>query len=205
MSIYTPREFVGSDERLALELIRDCPFATLITAGAAEPAITPLPMLHEDGALWSHMAKPNPHWQAFATGTTLAIFHGPHAYVSPTWYAEPALAVPTWNVATVHVLGRLELLPDRADAERVIGALVERFEGNGENAWRFAMQGAPRDALLANVAAFRIVIERVTGKFKLSQNRTPADRRRVIQALNAGRADAKATAAWMQRYADPDA
>lgn len=99
-----------------------------------------------------------------------------------------------------------ELLPDAADAERVIGALVARFEGRGESAWAFAMQGRPRDALVANVTAFRIVIERVTGKFKLSQNRAPVDRRRVIEALTAvDHAEAQATAAWMRRFADPDA
>lgn len=210
MSLYVPRAFAVED-RAALDLLIDeHPFATLLTPAVPEPFVSQLPLLREaergGAALIGHFARANPHWRHATGASSIAIFHGPHAYVSPTWYAEPGQAVPTWNLATVHVLGHLELLADASDAERVIGALVERFEGAGENAWRFAMRGPPREALVAGIVAFRIVIERVTGKFKLSQNRTPGDRRRVIEALaGAGNAQASATAAWMRRFADPDA
>jgi transcriptional regulator len=207
MALYVPRAFVVDDRRALDQLIDEHPFATLVTPATPEPFVSHVPLLREnDTALIGHFARANPHG-LHATGVaSIAIFHGPHAYVSPRWYADPAQAVPTWNLATVHVLGRIELLPDAADAERVIGSLVERFEGGAENAWAFTMQGRPRDALVANITAFRIVIERVTGKFKLSQNRTPVDRRRVIEALTAvDHVDAQTTAAWMRRFADPDA
>jgi transcriptional regulator len=209
MALYVPRAFAVEDRKALDQLIDEHPFATLVTPAASEPFVSHVPLLREnddDTALIGHFARANPHWQHAAGVVSIAIFHGPHAYVSPTWYADPAQAVPTWNLATVHVHGRMELLPEQADAERVIGALVARFEGRGENAWAFAMQGRPRDALVANIAAFRIVIERVTGKFKLSQNRTPVDRRRVIDALTAvDHPEAQATAGWMRRFADPDA
>ena len=211
MSLYVPRAFAVDDRDALNQLIDEHPFATLVTPAAPEPFVSHVPLLREQGsggdtALIGHFARANPHWQHASGVASIAIFHGPHAYVSPTWYAEPAQAVPTWNVAAVHVHGRLDLLPNAADAERVLRALVERFEGGGERAWRFTMEGRPRDALVASIAAFRIVIERITGKFKLSQNRTPVDRRRVIEALNAvDHAEAKATAAWMRRFADPDA
>ena len=207
MSLYVPRAFAVEDRQALDQLIDEHPFATLVTPAVPEPFVSHVPLLRDsDSALIGHFARANPHWQHATGVSSIAIFHGPHAYVSPTWYAEPAQAVPTWNLATVHVLGRMTLLPDAADAERVIGALVERFEGRGDTAWRFAMEGRPRDALVANIAAFRIVIERVTGKFKLSQNRTPEDRRRVIAALTgADHPEATATAAWMRRFAGPDA
>jgi len=210
MALYVPKAFAIDDQDALDHLIDEHPFATLVTPSSPEPFVSHLPLLRrtgEDGkpVLIGHFAGANPHAQ-HATGiASIAIFHGPHAYVSPTWYAEPAQQVPTWNVATVHVHGRLEFLPSPADAEGVLAALVERFEGSADGAWRFSMQGRQRDALVAGIAAFRIVIERVTGKFKLSQNRTPVDRRRVIEALAAGEhADDRATAAWMRRFADPD-
>lgn len=207
MALYVPRTFSVEDRKVLDQLIDEHPFATLVTPASPEPFVSHVPLLREsDSALIGHVARANPHWQHATGVSSIAIFHGPHAYVSPTWYEKPAQAVPTWNLATVHVLGRVELLPEPVDAERVIGALVERFEGRGKNAWRFAMEGRPRETLVANIAAFRIVIERVTGKFKLSQNRGPIDRRRVIDALNAtGDAESLATAAWMRRFADPDA
>jgi transcriptional regulator len=211
MALYVPRAFAVEDRQALDELIDEHPFATLVTPATPELFVSHVPLLRESGpdgeaALIGHFARANPHWQHASGVASIAIFHGPHAYVSPSWYADPAQAVPTWNLATVHVHGRIELLPDPADAERVLGALVARFEGSGENAWAFTMQGRPRDALVANIAAFRIAIERVTGKFKLSQNRTPVDRRRVIDALTAvDHAEARATAAWMRRFADPDA
>ena len=210
MALYVPKSFSIDDQAALDQLIDEHPFATLVTPSAPEPYVSHLPLLRQTGedgkpALIGHFAGANPHAQHAGGVSSIAIFHGPHAYVSPTWYAEPSLHVPTWNVATVHVHGRLELLPSPVDAERVLTALVERFEGSADGAWRFSMQGRQRDALVAGIAAFRIVIERVTGKFKLSQNRTPVDRRRVIDALADGEhADDRATAAWMRRFADPD-
>lgn len=210
MALYVPRAFATDDQAALDQLIDEHPFATLITPSSPEPYVTHVPLLRrvgDDGmpTLIGHFARANPHVQHATGPGSIAIFHGPHAYVSPTWYEEPAQQVPTWNIATVHVHGRLEFFPSPADAERVLAALVERFEGRADGAWRFSMQGRQREAMVANIAAFRIVIERVTGKFKLSQNRTAADRRRVIDALAADdHADSRATAAWMRRFAAPD-
>ncbi len=210
MTLYVPPAFAVDDRRVLDQLIDEYPFATLVTPSLPEPFVSHVPLLREpdtggDTALIGHFARANPHWHHAGGAASIAIFHGPHAYVSPTWYADPAQAGPTWNLATVHVHVRLELLPAQADAESVLDALVERFEGTGTNAWRFEMQGRPREALVANIAAFRMAIERVTGKFKLSQNRTSVDRRRVIDALGAlDRPEASATADWMRRFADPN-
>ncbi|HVF65939.1 MAG TPA: FMN-binding negative transcriptional regulator [Casimicrobiaceae bacterium] len=206
MPFYVPRSFAVDDDATLAAFIDAYPFATLITPASPEPFVTHLPLLRDDsGGLVGHYARANPH-AAQPPGLAIAIFHGPHAYVSPTWYAKPLEAVPTWNYGAVHVIGRLEPSSGAADAERVLAKLVERFEGKGPNAWRFSLEGRQRDAMIANIAPFRIAIDRVIGKFKLSQNRSDDDRRRVIDALaSSSFSEAQATATLMRTYADPDA
>jgi transcriptional regulator len=210
MALYVPRKFAVDAPSAIEALIDEHPFATLITPAAPEPYVSHVPLLREpraDGgiALIGHFARANPHWEQAAGTVSVAIFHGPHAYVSPTWYEAPADAVPTWNFATVHVHGSLEFLTAPAQAERVLEALVERFEGRGDDAWRFAMTGRQREAMVSNIVAFRIVAQRVSAKNKLSQNRAQSDRRRVIDTLEAStHAESRATAAWMRRFAQPD-
>jgi transcriptional regulator len=187
--------------------IRDYPFATLITARAPEPQISHLPLLYHaadkpGGVLIGHMARANPHWRLFADGPTMALFHAPHAYVSPSWYAEPAKAVPTWNYAVVHVHGRVELIEDAQATLAVLHEMIERFEGGRSAPWRLQLVGRELDAMVGAIVAFRMVIERVDSKLKLSQNRSAADRQRVVAALRQeDSADASATADWMQLYA----
>ena len=195
MSVYIPRHFVG-DEAGARRLIEAHPFATLVTAvpGAA-PHVTHLPLLLDDagGALIGHMARPNPHWQAFEHGDTVAVFHGPHAFVSRGWYAEPGNNVPTWNYATVHVTGRPQVVDGPATR-----AAVERLAARFEPASLAPMAEAKVASLLKGIVAFAMPIARLEAKFKMSQNK-PEERARVIAGLRAtGRPDELATAAWME-------
>ena len=209
MALYVPRAFRVDDAAAIHALIDEHPFATLVTPASPEPFVSHVPLLRDrDSAglsLLGHFARANPHWEHAAQAPSIAIFHGPHAYVSPTWYEDAANAVPTWNFASVHVHGGLELLPSAEDAERVLRTLVERFEGTEDNAWRFSMQGRQREAMVSNIVAFRIVAGQVSGKFKLSQNRTPADRRRVADALGTSDyAESRATGDWMRRFTASD-
>lgn len=205
MALYVPPSFAVADRSDLLALIDAHPFATVVSEASPELMVTHLPLIRESGrSLIGHFARANPHAASAATGRSLAIFHGPHAYVSPTWYAEPERAVPTWNFATVHASGRVETLAG-ADAERVVDALVERFEGTGPGAWRFAMTGREREAMLSGIVAFRFHVDALVGKFKLSQNRPAGDRRRVIAALEAdSHHESRATAAWMRAHTPPD-
>ena len=151
------------------------------------------------------MARANPHWSHFGSGASLAIFHGPHAYVSPSWYAQPAIQVPTWNYAVVHVHGLAEIVADRTETLATLQKMVARFEGSRPAPWRLQLEGARLEAMVGAIVAFRIDIERIDAKFKLSQNRDEADRRRVASALRSeAYADATATAAWMDREAGDD-
>ena len=210
MSLYTPPLFDPRDRAAICRLMHDHPFATLVTPVAGEPRVSHVPLLllsncEPYGTLVGHVARANPHWKDAAGVESIAIFHGPHAYVSPSWYREPAKAVPTWNYATVHAHGALEIIQDPVETRGVLDALVQRFETGREAPWRFGMPERERDALVSAIVAFRLRIKRLDAKFKLSQNRPAEDRARVIAALDAEPyAEAHATAAWMKSYAPPD-
>lgn len=200
MSLYVPRHFAGASREDALSLIRAWPFATLITAAGGEPYITHLPLLLEGEALTGHMARANPHWQAFAQGHTVAVFHGPHAYVSPNWYVDPSREVPTWNFATVHVHGSPRLIEDAAAKLRVVDTTSAAFE-NPDAPWQRQVEGARLSAMLDNIVAFSLPLARLDVKFKMNQNKTAADRAQVGVHLRAsGHPDLAAMADWMQAH-----
>ena len=207
MSIYTPHTFTARDETAIARLVRDHPFATLITPGNPEPFISHLPLeLASDrgpqGTLLGHMARANPHWRHFGDGASIAVFHGPHAYVSPSWYVEPATAVPTWNYAVVHVHGMAAPMSDPAETRALLDRLVRRYEGTRPRPWQLQLEGRPLEALLEAIVGFHVRIERVDAKLKLSQNRGAEDRDRVIAGLlGEDHPDASATADWMASYA----
>ena len=207
MTIYTPRAFAVDDSSAVAHLIRDYPFATFMTPGDPEPFISHLPLEHHaergpKGILLGHMARANPHWRHFGAKASIAIFQGPHAYVSPSWYGEPATAVPTWNYAIAHVHGRVEVMADAAETRALLDRMIRRYEEGRTQPWRLQLEGRSLAAMLDAIVGFRLTIERIDGKLKLSQNRSAEDRERVIAALRAeDYTDAATTAEWMERYA----
>ena len=211
MSLYLPRSFEPAERTAAARLMHDHPFATLLTPASPEPFISHVPLLLQPssepyGTLIGHVARANPHWKAFAGAESIAVFHGPHAYVSPSWYATPRTMVPTWNYATVHAHGTIEVVDDPIESRRTLETLAHRFEAHRAAPWELAMPQAQVDALVGAIVAFRLRIRRLDAKFKLSQNRTREDRSRVIAALESDpHPDSAPTARWMRVYADPDA
>jgi transcriptional regulator len=132
------------------------------------------------------MARANPHWRRLeAQPGVLAVFHGPHAYVSPSWYAAHP-SVPTWNYAVVHVHGKARLMHESRDLEPLVRRLVERHEGSRPQPWRMDLPADYQAGMLQGIVGFEIEITVITGKFKLSQNRPAADREHVAAALAAG-------------------
>jgi transcriptional regulator len=195
VTVYIPRHFVG-DEATARQLIADHPFAILVTAGSGGAHITHLPLLLDDAgtALVGHVARPNPHWHAFAQGETVAVFQGPHAFVSRGWYRDPADNVPTWNYAAVHATGRPRLCDEPATR-----AAVERLSARFEDPELPPVLEQKMGGLLKGIVAFHLPIERLEVKFKMSQNK-PHEIAGVIAGLKAtGRPDELATARWMER------
>lgn len=200
--MYLPKHFSSDDEDLRPKLIGAHPFAMLLSPLAA-PQISHLPLLLIDdgsahGRIIGHVAKANPHCQAFDGATpAVAVFSGPHAYVSPSWYTTPAM-VPTWNYAAVHAHGR-PVAVDDARAEQILRLLVAQFESDATDNW--SVDSLPDGHLarqLKGIVAFDMPVERIETKLKMSQNRSPADIAGVITALSASTdQDEQATAAMM--------
>ena len=185
--MYTPPSFAAGDD-FALALIAEYPFGMLMTPGDGAPQITHLPMLADDrdDGLWllGHVARANPHAQTILEGTAraTAVFVGPHAYVSPSWYEEPYETVPTWNYAAVHCEGLLR----EGDAYDTVARLTGAFEAGRPQPWRMErLDVAYVENQLRGIVAFEMRVETIRAKAKLSQNRTPADRDRVAANLEA--------------------
>lgn len=184
MATYIPSAFAGSQDD-ARRLIDRYPFAVLLTQGKDAPQVSHLPLLFEarDGGdvLVGHVAKANPQVEHLDASDAVAIFQGPHAYVSPRWYPDPAVNVPTWNFVAVHVHGILR----RLDAERT-HALMRRLEQAFDpqlEPMALRMPSVRRAALLGGIVGFELAIRQVDVKLKLSQNKSAADREGVIAGL----------------------
>ena len=187
--MYVPDHFREARPAVLHDFVRDHSFGTLVSHVDGEPFATHLPFLLDagrgpHGTLRAHLARANPHWRSFQEGTTsLVIFQGPHAYVSPSWYATP-VAVPTWNYTAVHVHGQPRLVEDREELRALVDDTVRLYEQLYPEPWRMdRLDEALVDKMLDNIVGFEITIDRLEGKLKLSQNRSAADREGVIAAL----------------------
>jgi transcriptional regulator len=188
--MYIPSAFnIEDTERLA-RFIQQHSFATVVThSEEGVPFASHAPILYDpepnpSGRLLGHLARANPQWQHFGHNReVLVIFHGPHAYVSPRWYAtEPA--VPTWNYAVVHVYGRTNLITDEASLEELVQRMVRFYEGDHENSWAGDLPTAYKSKQLKAIVGFEIGITRFEGKFKLGQNRSKCDIAGAYTALS---------------------
>lgn len=197
--MYRPQHFEVEDRQTIYGLMRDWSFAVLVSQVDDRPFATHLP-LHLDDAdpdaprLLGHMARPNPHWRSFDGETeALAVFQGPHTYVSPNWYANENL-VPTWNYAAVHVGGRPRLIEAPAEMRAVLERLTGTYESDATGNW--SMDRLDDDLIrrqMGGIAVFELPIERLEAKWKMSQNRRPEDRAGVVEALR-GQGDEMSTA-----------
>lgn len=196
--MYIPSALRVEDPEKLGAFMRRYSFATLITHEGAAPFASHLPVLYspEEGGLGvivSHMARANPQWRHFAAGgEALAIFHGPHCYVSPSWYA-PQPAVPTWNYAVVHAYGVPALITDHDRIMALLEELVSFHEAGFEKPWPAQIPAEYRDRMIQGIVAFELRITRIEGKYKLSQTRSEADRQSVAEALSQS-ADAESRA-----------
>jgi transcriptional regulator len=187
--MYTPPLFREPNPVRLYDLIDAHPFGTLVVPdgeGGLEIAHVPFVLDRRQepwGQLRVHVASNNPIWRLAASQPVVAVFHGPDAYVSPNWYEKPQEQVPTWNYAVVHAHGRATVMPPE-ETRRLVVELATIHEGDPAAAWRLEnLDEAFAKKLLQQIVGLTIAIERLDGKFKLSQNRSSADRARVRTEL----------------------
>ncbi|MEQ8266666.1 MAG: FMN-binding negative transcriptional regulator [Parvibaculum sp.] len=187
--MYVPPRFAQADREECLTLIEREPFGLLVTGGANGASFaTHLPFLAErrgdEVVLVGHVARANPHWQAFdGAREALAVFQGPHGYISPAWYATPG-RVPTWNYIAVHAYGVPRIVEDAGAAKAAIAALTDRFESARPAPW--SVDGLPEreaEKLLTALVVFEMRVARFEGKWKLGQHMAEADRAGAVAGL----------------------
>ncbi len=178
-------------------------FATSITDDGGAPFASHLPMLYRSesgahGTLLSHMARANPQWQHFASGReALAVFHGPHSYISPSWY-QTGPAVPTWNYSVVHAYGVPKTFADHDRVVSLLREIVATYESAFEQPWPGDLPEDYRNKMIQGIVAFEIPVTRIECKFKLGQNRPTADFQGVFNALSSSAdSDSRALAQLM--------
>ena len=185
--MYTPRAFAETDLTGLDRLIERDAFVTLVTVADGLPFVSHLPVLYaRDGdriVIEGHWARPNP--QARHAGPALMIVHGPHAYLSPGWYAdkEEAARVPTWNYAVAHLQGTLESTEDTDRLASIVDRLSQANEARVGNDWRFEHDRDDHVRQLRGIIGFRFTVDRVELKFKLSQNHPVANVEGAAAAL----------------------
>ncbi|MDX1540882.1 MAG: FMN-binding negative transcriptional regulator [Geminicoccaceae bacterium] len=179
--MYVAPHFRPRSSAEAMAIVRAHPFGLLVSQQDGRPIASHTPMLPDgDDHLIGHVARANPQWRGLEGQEVLAVFSGPHAHVTPTWY-KAAPAVPTWDYVAAHVYGRAELVEDAAGAADILRRLTAEFEGES---WRFDDQPERFLAtMIKGLVAFRLRITQVEASFKLSQNRSAADRAGVIEGL----------------------
>jgi transcriptional regulator len=183
--VYIPEFNRIEDREVSLAFMKANPFAILISPSENRPVATHLPVLVEqagnDLILRGHFAKANHQWSMIEEKDSLVIFHGPHAYISPSLYEVPE-SVPTWNYATVHVYGKGRVLHDDREVKQILIDLTSRFDPSYYQQWlKFSEEY--RDKMVRRIVAFEIRANRVETKFKLGQNRAPEEQDNLIRAL----------------------
>lgn len=208
--MYIPNHFHEEDRDTLIAFMRTNSFVILVTTLDGAPFATHLPLVIDDSGeatvLKGHVAKANGQWKSFASTSAvvdgpvsqplpggersaeaLVIFHGPHAYVSPTNY-ESAQSVPTWNYMAVHAYGVPRIVETK---EAMLREMIAQYEPTHQHQWD-AQTEKYRQGMLNGIVAFEIEVTRLEGKFKLSQNRPEGDQQRVIESLGASDAPAVA-------------
>ena len=193
MLMYLPSHFKEERTAVVHGLIRDHPLGTLVTLGPQGLDGNHMPFQIDPeprpfGTLRAHVARANPVWREFSRDVeALAIFQGPQAYVTPSWYPtkqENGKVVPTWNYLVVHAYGPLRVVEDTTWLRNFVEGLTNRFEAGRADPWKIT--DAPDDYIerqLSAIIGLEIPVTRLLGKWKVSQNRVPADREAVARGF----------------------
>ena len=188
--MYVPKHFAVTDRSQMHEFIKNNGFGILFSHTGAEPMASHLPFILDEkgpdengsgqGTILGHMARANRQWRYADGQQVLVVFHGPHAYVSPTWYQEKD-TVPTWNYVAVHATGVFKAVENRAGMEDIVGRITDFYESSQPEPWQADFSTEYSGQMLKRIVAFEIAVTGLHGKWKLNQNH-PERRRRLVAA-----------------------
>jgi transcriptional regulator len=182
--MYIPKHFKIDDVEKLYDFIEKYSFATVFSQHNEEPYATHLPLLvnKEDGLLYGHFARPNGQWKDIENQKVLAVFQGPHCYISPSWY-ESNPAVPTWNYVAIHVYGQMEIVEDDQELFRSLEEMVAKYEKPDSSYHLNDVDSSFLEGMSRGIVAFKINITKIEGKAKLSQNHPAVRQELVIKQL----------------------
>ncbi|WP_100489680.1 FMN-binding negative transcriptional regulator [Sporolactobacillus pectinivorans] len=184
--MYIPEHFKMTTDEDMFKMIEQNSFATLFSQHHGAPYATHLPVTlnRKKRLLCGHFARSNPQWEDIGQQEILAVFQGPHRYISPSWY-ETNTAVPTWNYVAVHIYGQVELITDPKELMNTLNAMVQKYEKPGYTYKLTDVNPAFVNKLFNGIVGFKIKINRMEGKQKLSQNNPEERQKRIIEHLKA--------------------
>jgi transcriptional regulator len=209
--MYAAKSF--REDRLSVlhDFIVEHSFAAVVSQGSQGMLASHVPLILDrtrgpKGALRGHFARANSHWQSLADVEVLSIFQGPHAYISPSWYAskkEHGRVVPTWDYLAVHAYGTARVFDDAKELRTLLEGLTDQNEANRPASWKVA--DAPdayiEDAMRA-IVGFELTLTRIEGIWKMSQNRPAADRAGAAAGLREGSPMDQQVAGWVERLGE---
>ncbi|MBC6972817.1 FMN-binding negative transcriptional regulator [Bacillus sp. Xin] len=182
--MYIPKYFDVKDEATKYEMIEQNSFATLFSQHNGAPYATHLPLLlnRNERTLYGHFARPNEQWKDMGNQEVLVVFQGPPCYISPSWY-ETNKAVPTWNYVAVHVYGEMEIVVDEQELIDSLRDLVNKYEDQASSYSLDEVEPSYIEGLSKGIVGFKIKINRIEGKWKLSQNHSAERQELVVKQL----------------------
>jgi transcriptional regulator len=206
-TVYLPKHFAVEDLAWLDRLAEHDAFATLVSMHEDAPFASHLPVLcrreGESVRVLGHWARPNPQWQTIVGQRVLCMLHGPHTYVSPSFYPVPASRVPTWNYATAHLYGSVRTFDGHDELMALATELADRYERGRERPWSMAEADPALQKLSAGIVGFELTVERIELKFKLNQNHSVENQQGVLAALRASDdPDARQLGEWMGTLMD---
>ncbi len=191
-SLYIPQGHLIEDRKFLHDFMDEFSFVELVTC-SPEIRITHIPVLLDRsigryGTLYGHISRQNPQGGTFdGRHSAVAVFRGPHSYISPAWYAKTE-AVPTWNFAVVHASGKIKAITEKKSLHDLLARLIGKFENNEKPDYDFSkLPDGYKYGLMAGVIGFEMEIERLEGKFKLGQERSESDREGTLRHLRSAK------------------
>ncbi|MCF6406849.1 FMN-binding negative transcriptional regulator [Chitinophaga filiformis] len=183
--MYVPQSFQFRDNKEMIDFMKQYSFATIITTGDNIPLATHLPFfIHEEAGklvLRAHFAAVNPQTKYIEANTSLVIFSEPHAYISPTHY-DKRESVPTWDYMSVHAYGKARVLEDDASKARILEQMITFYEPDYLAQWQ-ELSEKYKTGMMRGIVAFELEVTDLQGQKKLSQNKTGAERERIVRQL----------------------